>query len=129
MKVRLSSDLLVPMPEYAGKDMRKVCKLTGQNRDDSVFETVEIWAVNAENREGIIAVCNNIVAGLEKELEANPDEGAEKQLNSFKGFVQKIGTAFEHEVPEELLCIVSREAGKALLARDAIYISGVSYME
>lgn len=109
--------------------MKKVCVLTRKSRDDSMFEPIEIWAVNAENRESIIAVCNNIVVEFEKELEEKPDERVARLLNSFKGFVQRIGTEFEHEVPAELLCIVSNKAGRPLRARDVIYISGVIYLE
>ena len=129
MKVTLSSDLLVPMPESAGEDMRLLGSLTSQTQDGSVSESIEVWAVNAQDRDGIIAVCNEMIAAMEKEYQENPEKGIEKLMKSFKHFVQQIGTAFEHEAPKDLLEVVNRELHKNLLAKDVIYMSGISRME
>ncbi len=129
MKVQLSSDLLVPMPEYAGKDLKLIHNFKGDSQDGSLYETVGVWAVNAEDRAGILAVCAEVLCELQKSVEKKPLPEAVNKLKSFEEFVKKIGTTFEHEVPEGLLAAVSKTFGKPMKADNVIYMSGVSYME
>ena len=130
MKIGFKNDLLIPMPECAGKDLRQLGVLRGSSRDGSTSDIVTVWAVNATNREGIIAVCRNLLDAIKRECEEKPSEAAEKQLKSFGEFVGRIGcSGYEHPAPEELIKAVSEHCRKKLTADEVVYVGGVTYLE
>lgn len=71
--IHFSSNVLLPAPTFAGKDLNYGGEIFARSSDGQAQETVKIWVVNAHNRREIISVCNNLLQELKEDSSKTED--------------------------------------------------------
>ncbi len=123
-KYHFTSTLLVPAPEFAGKDFRWIDTITGQFANGNT-EEVHVLVFNVKEKGEIKPMLESELKRLQK-LDA-PEEIDTHNMAFIETTLREIESGiYEHKAPDALMKAISHSAGKEFKANDVIYLSGIS---
>lgn len=118
------STLLLPLPEFAGKDFKWIDTIHG-NYANGNTESIDVLVFNVQNKDEIKPMMEEELKRLQtladpKEIDTHNMAYLEKLIGEMED------GCYEHAAPEELLNAIFRASGKRFSDREVIYLSGIS---